>query len=81
MCLLAKHLKVLLLVLHYMCGAEKRQKQSFMRGLGKKQTSQNMVTICIKELHNQIAMANHMVCSVSPEKTHLNWVADVEGWV
>ena len=53
-------------------------------GEGKKQTGHNVVAICVKELHNQIAMANLMVRSVSPEKTektHLKWVADVRGQV
>lgn len=50
----------------------------------KKQTGHNVVAICMKGLHHKMAMANLVVCPVSPErteKTHLNQAADVQGWV
>lgn len=84
-CLLAKHLSILLLLLCYAWGKEKvGGKLSVEPGERKKQTGHNVVTICMKGLHHEMAMANLVVCPVSPgkrEKTHLNWAADVQGWV
>jgi len=66
----------------YAWGREKAEaKLCVGPGEGGKQTGHNMATICTNELHNQLAMADLREHSVSPEKTHLNWAADVQGQV
>lgn len=80
-CLPAKHLRFLSLLL---CNAWGKEKAGGKLSVGprerKKQTGHNVLAICMEGLHYKMSMTNLVVCPVSPGKTenkHFKWAADV----
>lgn len=65
-------------------GQRKGRRKALRRTSGKKKAGHNVVAVCMKGLHQKMAMANLVVCPVSlgkSEKILFDWAADMQSWL